>query len=667
MMERIKASQIESALGNFLINSDLRQEYSLCKQNFPALVAQLQPINQNSTDWIQLKNSGNVAFGKKNFSEAAEYYAKSLISISSIFQKDKSDLAVLLGNRATAKFHLRRFQESVDDATIAIECNRKYTKAYIRRGEALSNINQNAAALKDFYLAITLLNPSASIDVELATSSSIDAEWFERNLSCLPAPSQQACISCFESVFPHPTSVLQLDHVNQQLDSTSQSLSCQVTSNYYLPGASENVEMFNDGFRGRSLRLTEKSVDFGTCLVEEDAFAAVLPIVNSNSYCSHCLLPFEISQVIPCSECCTTLYCSQQCRTIAWKQYHRFECQQSMLLRFPTPVRLGMRVFLRSFESVSELVAGSFNRLILERFELISTEGLSQSWSSDSIRNILSLDAHKREISQHEPQLWLEYRMFSLLATWLLSSTIKFDSNDESLCSIVYALILHHVCQTHSNTHAVTAVQSDSSDEVRQLRVGSAIFSTASLMNHSCRPNVSISFRGRKIVVKAGRPLSAGTELKHCYGPSVYQHQCEERQAALSNQYFFRCDCADCSNSLDGASIDSWKCIVTPICNGRMRPDQKLFKCSECRSVLDASQISQIKHTLQRSDSAFQYAEHLLESDSSSLTAVAEALHACLDMRKSILCSLHKDIAEVHDRLGRVYHLMGMYRYSKIS
>ena len=54
------------------------------------------------------------------------------------------------------------------------------------------------------------------------------------------------------------------------------------------------------------------------------------PYVNSISpskfyvYCSQCLLFTWAS--IPCDYCCISMYCSEKCKTEAWKKYHYFEC-----------------------------------------------------------------------------------------------------------------------------------------------------------------------------------------------------------------------------------------------------------------------------------------------------------------------------------------------------
>ena len=58
-------------------------------------------------------------------------------------------------------------------------------------------------------------------------------------------------------------------------------------------------------------------------------------------------------------------------------------------------------------------------------------------------------------------------------------------------------IFLHHLLQLRCNSHSVTAVVEEGEGEGRdvvqsscEIQVGSVVFSTASLFNHSCVPNI---------------------------------------------------------------------------------------------------------------------------------------------------------------------------------
>jgi SET domain-containing protein len=53
--------------------------------------------------------------------------------------------------------------------------------------------------------------------------------------------------------------------------------------------------------------------------------------------------------------------------------------------------------------------------------------------------------------------------------------------------------------------------------------VGIGLYSSASLINHSCDPNVEITNYGDIMVVRATRNIAAGEEAAMSYGPLYYK------------------------------------------------------------------------------------------------------------------------------------------------
>ena len=88
------------------------------------------------------------------------------------------------------------------------------------------------------------------------------------------------------------------------------------------------------------------------------------------------------------------------------------------------------------------------------------------------------------------------------------------------------SLLLRHICQLVCNAHAITelqitqAVDSSLVEGKSQVRVATAIYPTASLMNHSCDPTILSSFHKDTLVVRAVKDVKAGEEIFNCYGES---------------------------------------------------------------------------------------------------------------------------------------------------
>ena len=111
--------------------------------------------------------------------------------------------------------------------------------------------------------------------------------------------------------------------------------------------------------------------------------------------------------------------------------------------------------------------------------------------------------------------------------------------SDDSL-HYIGGLILRHIVQLVSNAHAVTEVQHSEDDTVEQVRLATAIYTSVSLLNHSCIPMIVNTFRGSELTVRATRAVQGGEEVTNCYGPHHRRHQYSDRQTMLRDQYYFR-------------------------------------------------------------------------------------------------------------------------------
>jgi len=107
--------------------------------------------------------------------------------------------------------------------------------------------------------------------------------------------------------------------------------------------------------------------------------------------------------------------------------------------------------------------------------------------------------------------------------------------------------ILTALLQIHINGLAVVPQQhTDASD-----RIALALYPVASLMNHSCQPNIALSFDGTKLTARAVEPIGAGQAVLHCYGPQKGALITAVRQQQLKEQYHFVCRCRACQAGLD--------------------------------------------------------------------------------------------------------------------
>lgn len=77
----------------------------------------------------------------------------------------------------------------------------------------------------------------------------------------------------------------------------------------------------------------------GQTLLKEAPYGAVIDETNLTKYCSSCFK--SSSQPLSrCSLCKQLYYCSRQCQTNDWKQYHSIECPAFTKIGKPVPTAI---------------------------------------------------------------------------------------------------------------------------------------------------------------------------------------------------------------------------------------------------------------------------------------------------------------------------------------
>lgn len=86
--------------------------------------------------------------------------------------------------------------------------------------------------------------------------------------------------------------------------------------------------------------------------------------------------------------------------------------------------------------------------------------------------------------------------------------------------------------------------------------IGSGMYIEASVFNHSCRPNATTIWNGRRLEVRAIREIPAGKEITTNY-VDIKKNR-SERQTELRDHYYFTCACDRCQ---DQCEEDVWPLI----------------------------------------------------------------------------------------------------------
>merc|ERR1719282_1065162 len=89
------------------------------------------------------KDLGNIAFQKREYEQALEYYAGALLG-------DAPDKHILYSNRSACLFQLGKYTDALVEATNAIKANRTWSKGYFRAGRAAMEMEYYEEALEMF-------------------------------------------------------------------------------------------------------------------------------------------------------------------------------------------------------------------------------------------------------------------------------------------------------------------------------------------------------------------------------------------------------------------------------------------------------------------------------------------------------------------------------------
>lgn len=101
-----------------------------------------------------------------------------------------------------------------------------------------------------------------------------------------------------------------------------------------------------------------------------------------------------------------------------------------------------------------------------------------------------------------------------------------------------------------------------------------AIYNLASLVEHSCTPNLTKSFTSQaNLIFWAPNPIQKGEHLSICYSDALWGTP--NRQYHLLQTKMFRCDCIRCSDPTEfNTYFSAIKCNASNCSNGLLLPEQ---------------------------------------------------------------------------------------------
>lgn len=323
--------------------------------------------------------------------------------------------------------------------------------------------------------------------------------------------------------------------------------------------------------------------------------------------CNHCLHPLETAEenarrltgkqdlVLPFPQCCQTLkekiviceacgvlYCSNECRTKAYNQYHRNMCIQTMErnvihpleklveawkeLHYPpetSNIMLLVRILMviqqspNKDETLSKFTSFC-HRMVNEdadlAHKLIGEQFVGQI---DLLLSILKQSVNSDAIEQ-----WLTPEGFrSLLAL--------IGTNGQGVATSAISIWVKNCGQLNMTNEEKTELDKfidqlyddlDKESGTFLDNEGSALYALQSACNHSCEPNVKAHFLKNNFTLSmlAVRDINAGEEILVSYlDDCTVSRSRHTRQKILMENYLFKCCCNKCICEADEPDITS--------------------------------------------------------------------------------------------------------------
>uniref|UniRef100_A0A1B6MLQ4 Protein-lysine N-methyltransferase SMYD4 n=1 Tax=Graphocephala atropunctata TaxID=36148 RepID=A0A1B6MLQ4_9HEMI len=545
----------------------------------------------------ELRLSGNKVYQLRRDKEALDTYNQSVIAAPF----NSNQFALALANRSAVLTRLGYSEEAVQDIDLALE----HGDDEIPRSKLLARKAVLFSKLKMFEECLQLIKSLYPNEEQISTQENADLKNAYEN-------------ALRESKKKNSSNVGGNTRGDRSLPIPKGG------ENNKFPCASAYVSLKFSKDKGRHV-VARKDLDQADVIFVEKPFALVVLPDQYRQHCHHCCK--KTVSFIPCEVCTKALFCSVECQTTAWSLYHQWECRGLDVCHSIGIAHLGLRVALLAD-------------------------------ASDRYKQVSELNTHLDVMT--EVDIYQYATTAALLTVYLEQYTSYFQSNNSTNKEKMGCQILRHIAQLICNGHAITKIDSTSLENncsktvsETQQRIATAIYPSASMMNHSCDQNISNSFINEHLIVRAGKPIKKGEEVFNCYGPHHTRMSRDERQTTLQKQYFFTCDCSKCSKPVESEG-QQFSALLCSYCAGPVMRDRAA--CADCVRTQPLFELVNMALTAQE---AYHSGQKIMNEGRMNDALVF--LEESVKLSRKCLYKYNTDLRTYKDLLARVYTELEMY------
>ncbi|XP_035905515.1 histone-lysine N-methyltransferase SMYD3 isoform X2 [Anopheles stephensi] len=289
----------------------------------------------------------------------------------------------------------------------------------------------------------------------------------------------------------------------------------------------------------------------GDVILQEKPFACVLDPRYRDSRCDRC---FKETKVMKCSNCLYVRYCGRSCQKEAWSD-HKEECEKLKALPaglVVPPAALMMARIVRRLLKGGDTYKGYY--------------------TSKRYRKFSDLMPHEENIQKDLKRMDHFASLFVVLQR-LLDEVAR--PSKMELLRIYGKMCINtfNILDNEMNT------------------IGTGMYIGASIIDHSCRPNVVVSFDGETLKM---RLLEDYPEQELDFGKLFISYidlidTTDVRREQLSERYYFDCDCDRCRDEQEQRRMNAAACPNRNCQESVDMNDSELEHCPLCGTSITNS------------------------------------------------------------------------------
>lgn len=304
--------------------------------------------------------------------------------------------------------------------------------------------------------------------------------------------------------------------------------------------------------------VATQNLKIGDVLSIERSFVVQVESKYSYQRCTFC--SFEnILSLIPCDNCTKVMFCSEKCRELGNKYFHRFECAVvDGIAEYVEPCHeFALRVVLKVFSDEQELVKVKCHVESRNRdkpYNIFMAKETSES-ISEHYKAIHAYNSNQFIIEDDEARDELgNWHVSDLGAGAAIMACVEQDAvlkrifaKDQRYFKLFFELLYRNFNIARTSTSEAVNVCMQENGNVQEVTYGMGLFRYKDCLRHSCTPNVlGFATSDSAYVTIATRKIKKGEQLFHNMLSSPGKFIPREERNELLKNFDITCTCIAC-------------------------------------------------------------------------------------------------------------------------